>query len=45
LEGAGKNTRDTAVQMALDSSAERVLGMAEAQFPWAREAVVREQRI
>lgn len=39
----GVNIRDVAVQKALDTVAERVIGLSEGLFPWATELTVRKQ--
>lgn len=39
----GLNIRHTSYQKALDTIAERVIGMSEGLFPWAGEVIVRKQ--
>jgi hypothetical protein len=39
----GVNIHGNAVQKALDTMAERVIGLSEGLFPWADKVVVRKQ--
>lgn len=41
--GLRSNVRDASVQRALDTIADRVIGLAETLVPWAAQVVVRKQ--